>query len=193
MSETLSASLPAELEERITLVLKNLCDRGLTVATAESCTGGLVASVLTDVQGCGHAFARGYVAYTEAAKIGDLDVPAHLLVVHGPVSRPVAAAMALGARRRSGADLAVAVTGYAGPGEGDIEEGLVYLAISVPGRRPAVEVRRLGPIGRGPIRLAALDAVIALIDRRLTVMGPTQAGRGQVARSGPPHIDDREP
>ncbi|HEV7352233.1 MAG TPA: nicotinamide-nucleotide amidohydrolase family protein [Brevundimonas sp.] len=167
MSETLSASLPAELEGRITRVLETLCDRGLTVATAESCTGGLVASVLTDVQGCAHAFARGYVAYTEAAKIEDLDVHPDILTVHGAVSRPAAQAMADGARRRSDADLAVSVTGYAGPGEGEIEEGLVYVALAESGEIAIVDEHHFGPLGRGAIRLAALAAAISLLERHI--------------------------
>ena len=108
MSETLSASLPSDLEARITRVLQNLCDRGLTIATVESCTGGLIASVLTDVEGCGHAFERGFVTYSEAAKIKDVDVPRALIEARTAVSAEVAQAMALGGLCRSTADLASA-------------------------------------------------------------------------------------
>ncbi len=108
--------------------------RGLTLATAESCTGGLVAARLTRVPGSSESFVGGIVAYADAVKTAELDVPEALLAEHGAVSAEVAAAMAEGARRRLGADLAVAVTGVAGPGGGTEEKpvGLVHLHVSGP-------------------------------------------------------------
>jgi nicotinamide-nucleotide amidase len=108
--------------------------RGLTIATAESCTGGLVAARLTRVPGSSESFVGGIVSYANAVKVGELDVPAALLAEHGAVSAEVAEAMAEGARRRLGADLAVAVTGVAGPGGGTEEKpvGLVHLHVSGP-------------------------------------------------------------
>ncbi|WP_396594456.1 CinA family protein [Brevundimonas sp. R86498] len=167
MSETLSASLPGALEARITAVLRALCDRGLTVSTAESCTGGLVASVLTDVDGCGHAFERGFVTYSGAAKIEDLDVPPDLIEARTAVSAEVAEAMARGALRRSGADIAVSVTGYAGPGGPDAEEGLVYLALIDRDGGLAASEFHFGSMGRGAVRLAALEAAVALLEDQL--------------------------
>jgi nicotinamide-nucleotide amidase len=167
MSETLSASLPSALERRITRALQTLCERGLTIATVESCTGGLIASVLTDVEGCGHAFERGFVTYSEAAKIEDLKVPATLIQAHTAVSAEVAEAMALGGLRRSAADLALSVTGYAGPGGDGAEEGLVHLALA---RREGQVIRvehHFGPLGRGGVRLATLEAAINLIESAL--------------------------
>jgi len=128
--------------------------RGLTIATAESCTGGLVASRLTRVPGSSESFLGGIVAYADAVKIAELDVPAGILADHGAVSVEAAEAMAEGARRRLGADLAVAVTGVAGPGGGTAEKpvGLVHIHVSgpdgsrartldVPGEREQVRAR----------------------------------------------------
>lgn len=113
--------------------LQNLClDLGLSVATAESCTGGLVASSITDVAGSSGYFRGGVVAYSNDAKTALLGVPSELLEAHGAVSAQVAKAMAVGARERLAADLAVAVTGVAGPGGGGASKpvGLTYLAVA---------------------------------------------------------------
>jgi nicotinamide-nucleotide amidase len=109
--------------------------RGLTIATAESCTGGLVAARLTRVPGSSDSFIGGVVAYANAVKTAELDVSEELLAEHGAVSAEVAEAMAEGVRRRLGADVAVAVTGVAGPGGGTEEKpvGLVHLHVSGPG------------------------------------------------------------
>ena len=93
-----------------------LSERGWRAATAESCTGGLVAAAITDIPGSSAWFDRGFVTYTDDAKRMDLGVPDELLAAHGAVSEPVARAMAEGALRRSAADVAVAITGIAGPG-----------------------------------------------------------------------------
>ncbi|HEY2355776.1 MAG TPA: nicotinamide-nucleotide amidohydrolase family protein [Gaiellaceae bacterium] len=108
--------------------------RGLTIATAESCTGGLVAARLTRVPGSSESFLGGIVSYANAVKTAELDVPEALLAEHGAVSVEVAEAMAEGARRRLGADVAVAVTGVAGPGGGteDKPVGLVHIHVSGP-------------------------------------------------------------
>jgi len=107
-------------------------DRGVTLATAESCTTGLVAHLLGRTAGVSAVFLGGIVAYANAAKRDLLGVPAALLARHGAVSEPVARSMALGARERFGAALAVSTTGIAGPGGGSSEKpvGLVYIAIS---------------------------------------------------------------
>jgi PncC family amidohydrolase len=109
-------------------------DAGLTVAAAESCTGGLVADAITDVAGSSASFLGGVVAYSDAAKMTALGVQAAVLAEHGAVSEETARAMAEGARARFGADLAVAVTGIAGPGGGTAAKpvGLVYLAVAGP-------------------------------------------------------------
>jgi nicotinamide-nucleotide amidase len=106
--------------------------RGATIATAESCTGGLIAGVLTAVAGASDVVDRGYVTYSNAAKTAMLGVPAALIAAHGAVSAEVAAAMAQGARERSGATIAIAVTGVAGPGGGSADKpvGLVWFGLA---------------------------------------------------------------
>lgn len=111
-------------------VLRRARKRGWLIATAESCTGGLFAHKLTNCEGLSHHFERGFVVYTEAAKIEMLGVSAATLAAHTDVSREVAAEMAAGALSRSQAHIAIAVTGFAGPaGPGD-PPGLVYIAIA---------------------------------------------------------------
>ena len=104
----------------------------MTVAVAESCTGGLISAVITEVAGSSGYFLGGVVSYSNAAKEAFLDVPGELLEQHGAVSREVASAMAAGARARFGADLALSVTGIAGPDGGTLQKpvGLVYLGIA---------------------------------------------------------------
>ena len=113
--------------------LQGIClGRGLSVALAESCTGGLIAATLTSVAGSSGYFLGGVVSYSNAAKEAFLDVPAGTLASHGAVSAQVARAMALGARARFDADLAVGITGIAGPDGGSVEKpvGLTYLGIA---------------------------------------------------------------
>lgn len=164
MSETLTASIPTPLERRITALLQRLCARDLTVATAESCTGGLFASVLSDVDGFGHAFEQGFVTYTEQAKTDQLGVPSRLIEDHGVVSAEVAAAMARGCLDRSGADFALSVTGFAGPGGDEDEEGLVHLAAAARDGRLLASEHHFGSVGRGRVRLRSLDAGVSLLE-----------------------------
>jgi PncC family amidohydrolase len=121
--------------------LQEVClARGLTVATAESCTGGLVAHAITEISGSSGYLAGGIVAYSNAIKEALLGVPADVLASHGAVSAQVALAMADGARSRLGTDLGVGVTGVAGPDGGTEAKpvGLVYVAVSGGGREPVV-------------------------------------------------------
>lgn len=149
-------------------VLAALKNRGMTIATAESCTGGLLASLLTDQEGLGQCFDRAFVTYTDDAKHEMLGVDPEQIRRHGAVSAPVAVAMAKGGVDRSRADLAVAITGFAGPaGEGD-EEGLVHLACAW--RDGGVHQREyhLGAIGREAVRARAASAALELVE---VVMG----------------------
>jgi len=146
--------------------LLEICrSKRLTIATAESCTGGLIAGILTEVPGSSDAFERGFVTYSNRAKTEQLGVPAELIEEFGAVSKPVAHAMALGALENSTADLAVAVTGVAGPGGGTPEKpvGLVHLAGA---RRGATvlhwEVQE-GDIGRHAIRMATVREALGLL------------------------------
>jgi nicotinamide-nucleotide amidase len=115
-TETLSPLLPDETEEATRRLLHKASERGLKLATAESCTGGMLASLLTDVQGVAHSFERGFVTYTNEAKNEMLGVPMALIEEKSAVSREVAIAMAEGALERSRANIALSVTGYADAG-----------------------------------------------------------------------------
>lgn len=168
MTETLSAALPADIEALIDRVLEAADDRGLTLATAESCTGGLIASVLTDVEGRSHAFERGYVVYTNDAKADELAVPLRLIGQYGAVSEPVARAMAEGALRASGAGLAVSVTGFAGRAGPDDEPGRVHFALAAAGAPTRHEEHHFGDVGRGPVRLECLRVALRLLEQAVT-------------------------
>lgn len=166
-AETLSPALPADIERLAERVLGIACRRGLSIATAESCTGGLLASLLTDVEGASHAFERGFVVYSEDSKTALLGVERALIETYGAVSRPVAEAMAEGALARSKADIACAVTGFAGPaGPGD-EQGLVHLACVRRGGAPTHREAHFGSVGRGPVRIETLRAALAMIEAEL--------------------------
>jgi nicotinamide-nucleotide amidase len=149
------------------LVLAACRGRGLTLAAAESCTGGLVAARVTSVPGSSDVFRGGVVAYADDLKRGELGVPAELLERHGAVSAEVAAAMAAGARERLGADVAVAVTGVAGPGGGTQEKpvGLVFLHAETPDGGSGRELRLPGDRDavRGRATAAALHLVRTLL------------------------------
>lgn len=144
-------------------------DRGLMLATAESCTGGLVAAALTEIAGSSAAVDRGFVTYSNAAKVELLGVSPATLDAYGAVSEPVAGEMARGAVARSGAAVAVAVTGIAGPGGGSADKpvGLVHFAVSGPGDRLAHQVKRFGDLGRAQVRLESLRTALALLDEAL--------------------------
>jgi nicotinamide-nucleotide amidase len=145
------------------LVLHSCREQGLTLATAESCTGGLVAARLTSMPGSSDVFLGAVVAYADEVKARELDVPEEMLERHGAVSAEAADAMAAGARARLGADVAVAVTGVAGPGGGTPEKpvGLVYLHAEGP---DGVLARRLDlPGDRKAIRARATVAALHLV------------------------------
>jgi PncC family amidohydrolase len=135
----------------------------IKIATAESCTGGLVAALLTEIPGASDVFDRGFVTYSNAAKIKQLAVPAALIKKHGAVSAEVASAMAKGALKKSDADIAVSITGIAGPGGGTKQKplGLVYIAVAT---RKRVAVTKNNFTGtRTEIRLQAVKTVVGLI------------------------------
>jgi nicotinamide-nucleotide amidase len=136
---------------------------GVTVATAESCTGGLIAGALTDVPGSSDVLDRGFVTYSNAAKTEMLGVPEALFASFGAVSEEVARAMAEGARARSAAALAIAVTGIAGPGGSETKpEGRVCFATaSAAGTRS--ETVEFGALGRSAVRSATVDHALRMI------------------------------
>jgi nicotinamide-nucleotide amidase len=151
------------------LVLEQCRQRGLTLATAESSTGGLVAARLTSVPGSSDVFLGGVVAYANEVKIAELGVPAEVIARHGAVSAESAAAMAAGARERLGADVSVSVTGIAGPGGGSAEKpvGLVYLHAEAPDGDLARQLTLSGDRDavRGRATVAALHLVRTLLAR----------------------------
>ncbi len=147
-------------------VLLALCRvKGLTVATAESCTGGLVAGALTAVAGSSDVVDRGFVTYSNAAKTGMLGVPSDLIAQHGAVSERVARAMAEGALSHSEAGLSVAITGIAGPGGGSKDKpvGLVHFAAAIRYGEVIHVERRFGEIGREAVRDRSVDQALALL------------------------------
>lgn len=141
---------------------------GLRIATAESCTGGMVAAALTDVAGSSDVFERGYVTYSNTAKVEMLGVNRETLTTHGAVSEAVAAEMATGALARSGAGLAVAITGIAGPGGSEHKpEGRVCFGFARVGEPVRVETVEFGALGRDKVRRAATEHALVLLAEAL--------------------------
>lgn len=168
MTETLDPALPPDVDQLAHRVLRQACDRQLTIATAESCTGGLLASLLTDVDGCAHAFERGFVSYTEAAKQTMLGVGPALLASKGAVSAEAAEAMVRGALSQSEADVAAAVTGFAGRGAPGEEPGLVYVAVARRGGDVEVQEAHFGDVGRGAVRLGCLRMALQMLTKAVS-------------------------
>ena len=173
LREALAPHLFSEDERSISEIVLDLCRaRGLTLATAESCTGGMVAARLTGISGASDVFLGSVVAYANDVKEEGLGVPAELIAQRGAVSAEVAAAMAAGARERLGADVAVAVTGVAGPGGGTAEKpvGLVYAHAVGPDGEKSVRTELPGDreMIRGRATAASLHLVRRLLESRHT-------------------------
>ena len=159
----------ARLAARAEALLERFRARKARIATAESCTGGLIAAALTEVPGASDVVDRGFVTYSNEAKRELLAVPAELIEAHGAVSEPVARAMAEGALARSEAEVAVAVTGVAGPGGGSAAKpvGLVHFAAARRSGPTRHLERRFGDLGRRRIRILAVEAALALAEEAL--------------------------
>lgn len=142
------------------------------LATAESCTGGLIAATLTEIAGSSDVVERGYVTYSNDAKVYALGVPAEIVAGHGAVSEPVARAMAEGALRKSKADIAIACTGIAGPGGGTATKpvGLVHIAVAAHGQETMHQRMTYGEIGRSAVRLATVEDALNLASEMLAQM-----------------------
>jgi nicotinamide-nucleotide amidase len=158
-----------ELKHRADALLKAYERSGLKIATAESCTGGLVAALLTEISGSSAVVERGFVTYSNEAKTELIGVPSELIAAHGAVSEPVARAMAEGALAHSHADVAVSITGIAGPGGGSEAKpvGLVHFALARKGRPTLHLERRYGDLGRVMIRWCAVEDAIELFESAL--------------------------
>ncbi|WP_309084324.1 CinA family protein [Chelativorans sp.] len=146
-------------------VLRAFQERKLKLVTAESCTGGMVSAAITDLVGASDVFERGFVTYSNEAKSELLGVSRETLAAHGAVSAETAREMAAGALDRSHADIAVSVTGIAGPGGGTPEKpvGLVWFGIAVKGREPRAEKRQFAGLGRALVRRDSVATALTLL------------------------------
>lgn len=152
------------LAEQAATFLREAERAGLTVATAESCSGGLLASLLTDIEGLSGSFERGFVTYSNAAKCELLGVDLALIEARGAVSAPVAEAMVRGALSRSRAGLACAITGFAGKGQDESDEpGNVFIAVQRQDREPQVQEFHFGDLGREAVRFRTASAALAML------------------------------
>jgi nicotinamide-nucleotide amidase len=142
---------------------------GVKIATAESCTGGLLSALLTEIPGSSAVLERGFVVYSNGAKQEMLGVAEEVLSVHGAVSEAAARAMALGALAHSSADTALAITGIAGPDGGTAEKpvGLVHFALARRGAPTIARERRFGALSRSAIRLASVATALELLEAAL--------------------------
>lgn len=163
-SETLSPVLAEETEDAARRLLAKACERDIMFATAESCTGGMLASLLTDLPGVAHAFDRGFVTYTNHAKNEMLGVPLDLIEEKNAVSKEVALAMAEGALARSRAHIALSVTGFADRGD---EPGLVHFGCARAGRKTAHREEHFGAIGRGATRVECMRVAVEMMTEML--------------------------
>ncbi len=155
----------SEKEELARQVLAACEERGIMLATAESCTGGMIAAALTDIAGSSTVVDRGFVTYSNEAKTEMVGVRLETLETHGAVSRETAIEMAAGALAHSRAGIAVSVTGVAGPGGGSVEKpvGLVWFGLAVKGRPPVAERRLFEDKGRAFIREESVKTALALV------------------------------
>jgi nicotinamide-nucleotide amidase len=163
MIETFTEALPPEIHHLATAVMREASERGIMLSVAESCTGGLLAAVMTDVEGCAHAFERGFVTYTDQAKQDLLAVPPAMIARHTAVSHEVAQAMATGALHGSKGHLAVSTTGFAGPGAPGEEPGLVFFGLAKSSRPTISIVRHFGEASRAAVRKQCLRTALRMM------------------------------
>ena len=158
---------PGDLEQRAAAFIALCRRKGLKAACAESCTGGLLSGLLTEIAGSSAVFERGFIVYSNEAKQDLLAVAVETLRDHGAVSAETARAMAIGALARSRANIAVSITGIAGPDGGTPQKpvGLVHFACARTGGKIETVERRYGDLGRAGIRLAAVETALGLLER----------------------------
>jgi nicotinamide-nucleotide amidase len=157
------------LRDRAGALLDAYRQKGFKIATAESCTGGLVAALLTEISGSSAVVERGFVTYSNEAKTELIGVSADLIAAHGAVSEPVARAMAEGALAHSRADVAVAITGVAGPTGGTATKpvGLVHFGLAQKGSSTIHLERRYGDLGRENVRRRAVEDALSLLEQAI--------------------------
>jgi len=155
---------PESLFQRSEALLEKARTAGVVIATAESCTGGLISALLTEVPGSSDVFDRGFVTYSYEAKTELLDIPANILQAHGAVSAEVAKRMAESTLLHSNADIAVSVTGVAGPGGIPHKPaGLVHFGLACRNYPTRLAVRRFGDRGRSNVRMATVETALELL------------------------------
>nr|WP_305110767.1 CinA family protein [Shinella lacus] len=156
---------PKDIEDTARGIVADFTERQLLIATAESCTAGLIAGAITEISGSSSVFDRGFVTYSNEAKREMIGVANATLKAHGAVSRETALEMAQGAIGNSGANISVAVTGIAGPGGGSDEKpiGLVHLAAARTGYETLHREMRYGDIGRSAVRLATVRTALEML------------------------------
>ncbi|RFZ86582.1 CinA family protein [Shinella sp. WSJ-2] len=156
---------PEDIEETARSIVADFTEKKLLIATAESCTAGLIAGAITEIPGSSNVFDRGFVTYSNEAKREMIGVANATLKAHGAVSRPTALEMAQGAIGNSGANISIAVTGIAGPGGGTEEKpvGLVHLAAARTGHETLHREMRYGEIGRSAVRLATVRTALEML------------------------------
>ena len=160
---------PEDIDQLARRVLELARGAGLTLATVESCTGGLMAGALTAVPGSSDVVDRGFVTYSNAAKTALVGVDSALIEAHGAVSEAVARSMAEGGVHVGGVDVAVAITGVAGPGGGSVDKpvGLVHFAVARAGRQTAHREMRFGDLGREAVRLQSVRVALGMLAEAL--------------------------
>jgi len=156
---------PEDIEATARAIVADFTKKELLIATAESCTAGLIAGAITEISGSSNIFDRGFVTYSNEAKREMIGVANATLKAHGAVSRETALEMAEGAIGNSGANISVAVTGIAGPGGGSEDKpvGLVHLAAARRGSKPIHREMRYGDLGRSGIRLATVRTALEML------------------------------
>lgn len=156
---------PEDIEETARSIVADFTEKQLLIATAESCTAGLIAGAITEIPGSSNVFDRGFITYSNEAKREMIGVANATLKAHGAVSRPTALEMAQGAIGNSGANISIAVTGIAGPGGGTEEKpvGLVHLAAARTGHETLHREMRYGDIGRNAVRLATVRTALEML------------------------------
>lgn len=166
----MNSMFPERLRNLAMLILDDAEQARLRICTAESCTGGLVAALFTDIPGSSTVFDRGFVVYSNRAKEEMLGVPGDVLADYGAVSEPVARMMAEGALEASRANIAVAITGVAGPGGGTRMKpvGTVHVACARENRAVVHEMLQVGDIGREGVRMAAVECALNLIQIQMS-------------------------